>query len=184
MVLLGVWATLPAVEADGTTGSRTGVDRLDFAPMVSTVLTRPTPVKATDGRFHIVYEVLLTNNSPYPLGVDSLEVREARARKVLARLSGPALAANMGPVAGPPASTTDQPSNLNPAARKSEQTASDAATTMASSQTSAVWLDIKVRSARPRSLEHFIVASSRPPPGRRSAFSGLIGHVRTEGPRS
>jgi hypothetical protein len=39
-----------------------------------------------------------------------------------------------------------------------EDAASDAATTMASSQTSVVWLDLKVGSPRPRLLEHRIVA--------------------------
>jgi hypothetical protein len=106
LVILGVWATLPTVEADGATGP---ADRLDFAPIASSVLTRPVPVKGTDGRFHIVYEVLLTNNTPVPMSVEGFEVRDARTRRVLARLSGPSLAANMGPVAGPPAPSTNDP---------------------------------------------------------------------------
>jgi hypothetical protein len=101
---------------------------------------------------------------------------------VLARLSGPALAANMGPLAGPPGSDPDDaPSNLNPAAGLSEQAASEATTTMAASQTLVVWLDVRVSSPRPRRLEHFVVASSRPPPGPQFSFSGLIGRVRTGG---
>jgi len=72
LVTLGVGATLATVTADGAVARTAGVDRLDFAPIVSSVLTRPTPVKATDGRFHIVYEVLLTNNQPYTLAVRGL----------------------------------------------------------------------------------------------------------------
>jgi hypothetical protein len=178
LVILGVWATLPTVEADGATGP---ADRLDFAPIASSVLTRPVPVKGTDGRFHIVYEVLLTNNTPVPMGVEGFEVRDARTRRVLARLSGPSLAANMGPVAGPPAPSTNDPPDLKPVAALSEDAGSDAATSMASSQTSVVWLDVKVRSARPRLLEHHIVASSRPPPGTQFSFSGLVGRVQTGG---
>jgi hypothetical protein len=91
----------------------------------------------------------------------------------------------MGPLAGPAANDPNDPSNLKPAASLVDQAAtSDAATTMASSQTSVVWLDLEVRSARPRSLEHFIVASSRPPPGQQFSFSGLIGRVQTGGTRS
>jgi hypothetical protein len=126
--------------------------------------------------------VVLTNNTPGTMAVEDFEVRDARTGRVLARLSGPALAANMAPLAGPPASSTEDSSDLNPAAGLSGQAAaSDAATTMASSQTSVVWLDLKVGSARPRSLEHFIVASSRPPPGAQFTFSGLVGRVQTGG---
>ena len=182
LLALSVWGAMATQTADGAVGSRATVDRLDFAPIVSRVLTRPTPVKGTDGRFHIVYEVVLTNNTPVTLAVESLEVRDTRTRKALASLSGPALAANMGPLAGPAANDPNDPSNLKPAAGLVDQAATpDAATTMASSQTSVVWLDLKVRSARPRSLEHFIVASSRPPPGQQFSFSGLIGRVQTGG---
>src|SRR3954452_12858724 len=100
LVMLGVWATLPTVKADGAARR---ADRLNFAPIASSVLTRPTPVKATDGRFHIVYEVVLTNNTAVTMGVEGFEVRDARTRRVLARLSGPPVAADMGQVAGPPA---------------------------------------------------------------------------------
>jgi len=182
LLALSVWGAMATQTADGAVGSRATVDRLDFAPIVSRVLTRPTPVKGTDGRFHIVYEVVLTNNTPVTLAVESLEVRDTRTRKALASLSGPALAANMGPLAGPAANDPNDPSNLKPAAGLVDQAAtSDAATTMASSQTSVVWLDLEVRSARPRRLEHFIVASSRPPPGQQFSFSGLIGRVQTGG---
>ena len=182
VAILGVWAASATVTADGAAGHAAGADRLDFAPIVSTVLTTPTPVKGTDGRFHIVYEVVLTNNTPVTFSVESFEVRDARTRGVLANLSGPALAANMGPLAGPAANDPNDPSNLNPGAGLVDQAATpDAATTMASSQTSVVWLDLKVRSARPRSLEHFIVVSSRPPSGQQASFSGLIGRVQTGG---
>src|SRR4026209_2064209 len=32
-----------------------------FTPLVSQVLTTPQPVKASDGNYHIAYELLLTN---------------------------------------------------------------------------------------------------------------------------
>jgi hypothetical protein len=181
LVILGVWATLATVEATGAAGH---ADRLDFAPIASSVLTRPTPVKGTDGRFHIVYEVVLTNNTPVTMGVDGFEVRDTRTRRVLARLSGPTLAASMGPVAGPPATSTNEPPDLKPAAGLSEEAASDAATTMASSQTSVVWLDLKVDSARPRLSS----TASSPPAGRRpvrsSVSAGSSDASRLEAPRS
>jgi hypothetical protein len=99
---LALWGAIATGAADGAVGSRAGVDRLDFAPIASSVLTRPTPVKATDGRFHIVYEVVLTNNTPLTMGVEGFEVRDARTRRVLARLSGPTLAANMARWRGRP----------------------------------------------------------------------------------
>ena len=107
LVILGACATLATVDANGAAGH---ADRLNFAPIASSVLTRPTPVTGTDGRFHIVYEVVLTNNTPVTMGIDGFEVRDARTRRVLARLSGPTLAASMGPVAGPrPPAPTSRP---------------------------------------------------------------------------
>jgi hypothetical protein len=54
VLALVLWAAIGTGTADGAVGSRAHVDRLAFAPIVSSVLTRPTPVKGTDGRFHIV----------------------------------------------------------------------------------------------------------------------------------
>lgn len=69
-----------------------------FTPLTASVISRPQPVKGTDGRYHLAYELLLTNVAGRPVHVGGIEVIAARTRKVLLRLAGPALAADMNPV--------------------------------------------------------------------------------------
>ena len=49
----------------------------EFSAFTGSKLTRPTPVRATDGRIHLVYELVLTNTAGIPVVVDRAEVRDA-----------------------------------------------------------------------------------------------------------
>jgi len=99
--------------------------------LTATVLAPPHAVVATDGRRHVVYEVMLQNPDPVPVAVQSLAVRVEGGR-TLARLSGARLAATM----------TD-------AARRPT-------TALAPTGTGTVWVDIALRRGRsvPRALVH------------------------------
>src|SRR5215210_8087040 len=46
-----------------------------FTPITASVLAPPEPVRATDGRRHVVYEVLLRNTTEVSVDVQSLAVR-------------------------------------------------------------------------------------------------------------
>jgi hypothetical protein len=46
-----------------------------FTPLVASVLAAPEPVRGTDGRMHVVYEILLQNDAGVPVDVQSLTVR-------------------------------------------------------------------------------------------------------------
>lgn len=46
-----------------------------FTPLVASVLAAPEPVRGTDGRVHVVYEILLQNDAGVPVDVQSLTVR-------------------------------------------------------------------------------------------------------------
>ena len=156
LVLLS-WGTAAAASAAGPASG--GLDPgTKFSPIVSEVTTSPTAVKATDGRFHIAYELILTNTAPLTMAVERLEVRDPRTRRVLSSISGAQLDRNMNPAADP---------------------GSEDPTTMAASETSVVWMDVAVRRASqlPRVLEHRLAASSRPPPGPQFTYRGLAGRI-------
>jgi hypothetical protein len=60
-----------------------------FTPIVASVVAPPWPVKGSDGRFHVVYEVQLLNAIPVPWRVTGVTVRSASGRgRVLASWSG------------------------------------------------------------------------------------------------
>jgi hypothetical protein len=46
-----------------------------FTPLAASVLAVPEPVRGTDGRVHVVYEILLQNDAGVPVDVQSLTVR-------------------------------------------------------------------------------------------------------------
>ena len=54
-----------------------------FTPITASVLAAPQPVSATDGRRHLVYEVLVQNTTDESVEVQSLAVR-ANGRALLA----------------------------------------------------------------------------------------------------
>jgi hypothetical protein len=66
IVLVVLTVVVLAVPGPGPSPSR----------LVSSVLAAPQLVRATDGRQHVVYEILLTNDMPTSLRVDSVEVRD------------------------------------------------------------------------------------------------------------
>jgi Peptidase family M23 len=61
----------------------------EFTPLVMSVLSTPIPVKGSDGRFHLVYELLVTNAYKLEFEVVSVEVLDGdRDEKVLTSFSG------------------------------------------------------------------------------------------------
>ena len=97
-----------------------------FTPVSASVISRPTPVKGTDGRYHLAYELLLTNLAPRRTRIDRIEVTSPRTHKVLLSLAGRPLAADMNPIGSSPGVP--------------------AGTTMAGSTQWVVWLDVQVPS--------------------------------------
>jgi hypothetical protein len=131
------------------------------------VLTRPSAVRGTDGRFHIAYELVLTGATPFAVDVEQVEVRDASTDRVLLSLAGGALSSRMNPVGGAPAGETPGPTTL-----------------LGPSGSAIIWLDVGVRRKAnlPDALEHRVVSSTRPPPGDQSVrFSSLVGRVSLRG---
>jgi hypothetical protein len=141
-----------------------GVDRApQFTGLAASFLTHPQPVRGTDGRFHIAYELMLTNAVKFPLDVNRVEVRDGKTHRVLLSLHGHALSSRMNSVAG--ATTGVKPPDT---------------TLLSPSGSAVVWLDVRVRRKAdlPDVLQHRVVASTRPPPGEQSIrFSSRVGRV-------
>jgi hypothetical protein len=76
-----------------------------FTPIVPTVVAAPWPVKGSDGRVHVVYEVQLLNTTRLPWRVTRVAVRSATGRgRALASWVAHACATSCGhwPTAGTP----------------------------------------------------------------------------------
>jgi murein DD-endopeptidase MepM/ murein hydrolase activator NlpD len=96
-----------------------------------------------DGRFHIVYELTLTNGIPVPVTVRSVSVIDARRHVTLQRLTGARLTASMSLLSVPNNPTTTVPA----------------------SGVGVVWFDVIVRSRRlvPSAVVHSLTVAV--PPG-------------------
>ena len=141
-----------------------------FSGLAASFLTRPSAVRGTDGRFHIAYELVLTNTLQFALDVQRVDVRDARTHRVLLSLDGGALSSRMNSIAGAAGGPT-------PAAP----------TVLSPSGQAIVWLDVRVgrKADLPRALEHLVVSSSLPSSGEPSfQLSSLVGRVslRTQAP--
>jgi hypothetical protein len=80
-----------------------GSDPGQFTWLAARVLTRPSAVRGTDGRFHIAYELVLTGATPLAVDVEQVEVRDAKTHRVLLSLAGPELLSRINPVGDTPA---------------------------------------------------------------------------------
>ena len=65
-----------------------------LTPITVGVIAPPVPFAAADGRVHLVYEITVLNQSPFPLRIESVETLDGGdADKVVATLRGAPLAA-------------------------------------------------------------------------------------------
>ena len=117
-----------------------------FTPITASVLAAPQPVSATDGRRHLVYEVLVQNTTDATVEVQSLAVR-ANGRALLA-YAGSELAAVM-------------------------TTAHGHTSTLGPSQGATIWLDVVMRRGRrgPRALVHRLAARVIAPSGESATYT-------------
>jgi hypothetical protein len=142
-----------------------------FTPVFASTLTTPEPVRGSDGRIHLAYELLLTNATAFSVRISQVEVLDASTHRALLSLTGTALRGEFTPIGAPSGDEgTDDPGG------------SSRATTMPSSATWVVWLDVSLaaRSAVPRHLEHRvtgeIILSGGAPP---VSFSDVVEPVDT-----
>jgi Peptidase family M23 len=125
-------ASVPAAQA---------ADR--YTPLVQSVMSKPRWFKDGEGRFHLVYELKLTNGFPVPVDVTSVAVRDVRRKRTIERLGGDALTGSMTLMASP----------------------TEPETTVPGSGIGVVWLDVVLRHRRqiPASIRHTVTTVV--PPG-------------------
>src|SRR5262252_4669127 len=146
VVLTGTLAAvsmLPADAGQALTGPPGISPDTKFTPVAGLVLTSPVPVKASDDKVHIAYELVLTNTLHSEVDINTVEVRDASSKQSVLSLMGPELAVHMNPIGDEPggAEEGDPP--------------------ITSSATSIVWLDVAVPSmdAVPETVEHRLVGT-------------------------
>ncbi|MFN8132599.1 MAG: M23 family metallopeptidase [Solirubrobacteraceae bacterium] len=125
-------------QASSSPQAAAAADRL--TPVTQSVPTTPRWYRADDGRWHLSYELRLTNAVSLPVTVTSVQVRGAGGRR-LATLSGSRLAASMSLLGG-----------------------GGAPPTLPASTVGIVWLDLAFasRQAIPARLEHRLTVDVGP----------------------
>src|SRR5215469_6572115 len=146
VVLTGTLAAvgMPLADAEPALSGPPGISPdTKFTPVAGSVLTSPEPVKTSDGKVHIAYELVLTNTFDFEVDINTVEVRDAASKQVVLSLTGQDLAVHMNPigVARGGGDEGDPP--------------------IASSATSIVWLDVAVPSmdAVPETVDHRLVGT-------------------------
>ena len=83
-------ATPAAEELEGSMAAGTGPDKL--TPVLASIIGRETtPVLGSDGKFYVVYELLLTNTTNAPTSLEAVTVLDAEDGSEVLRLDAEAL---------------------------------------------------------------------------------------------
>ena len=117
-----------------------------FTPITASVLAAPRPVSATDGRRHLVYEVLVQNVTDTTVEVQSLAVRGSG--RALMAVAGAELTAVM-------------------------TTARTRTSTLGPGEGATIWLDVALRRGRqvPRAMVHRLRVRASAPGGESRTFT-------------
>jgi hypothetical protein len=86
MPVVGAAALVAALMAPS--GAVAAASHDEFTPVIQSVVAPPNPVKGSDGRYHLVYEVQAVNASSLPWKVRSITIQAPGSRRALARWSG------------------------------------------------------------------------------------------------
>lgn len=157
----------------GSTGTGTGIDPgTGGSPVASSMLTTPQAVRASDGKWHLAYELLLTNVTPAAVRIEHVEVLDGVTHGAVLDVSAASMKADFTPLAGPIGDEGVE-----------DPTTNSGSTTMAPSSTWILWLDVPVptRAAVPTVLEHSIAGALVPPvPGSTpKPFTATVSRVTT-----
>lgn len=91
LFILGVFIHIGGCNNSNASGSGSNIDsgKDTFTPLLIEFLTEPVPFTGSDGKFHLVYEMQITNAVPLSFEFNSLEVLNAiNQDEVLAEFSG------------------------------------------------------------------------------------------------
>ena len=128
VLLLGAGAAGSFAQQASASPRTVGAAGEQFTGLAARVLTRPSAVRATDGRYHIVYELVLTDMTSFAVNVDRVDVRDARTHRVVQSLSGRVLSSRMNPLGTPRESSLPMRRCSPRRARRSSGSTSDCET--------------------------------------------------------
>jgi len=141
-------ALLLALAIPFAAASPAGAARHLLTPLAASTLAKPVPVKDSDGRWHLAYEVQVHNWTDDPVTLQGVQVVQGHSSRVVGRFDGPQAVAGLR--------NTVQFAEPDPA---------DA--TLAGHEATILWvnLDFARRSAIPKELVHRITALGVAPRG-------------------
>jgi hypothetical protein len=111
VISLLVVLAVPLAHASGAAAQATPTATTgdQYTPVLQSVPTPPRWFTGSDGRVHLVYELLLANAFPVPVTVTSVDVLAADTGDTIGSLDGDALRAAMSLLASPTTATTELP---------------------------------------------------------------------------
>ncbi|MEO8907511.1 MAG: M23 family metallopeptidase [Microbacteriaceae bacterium] len=166
-------ADTPTPSQSGSIGNGTGIDPdTQGSPVATSMLTTPQAVRASDGKWHLAYELLLTDVTPVPVRIDKVTVLDGVTHRALLDVSAASMKADFTPLAGPVGDEGLE-----------DPTSSGGSTTMAPSTTWILWLDVSVatRADVPTMLEHQVDGALVPPVAGSTpkTFTATVSRVKT-----
>lgn len=105
-----------AADDDGTSGNLAGVDLpVAFSPvLISTIGTESAPVECSDGRWRVLYELLLTNAKPATASIGRIDVVDASdPDRVISSIGPEELAVGLHRLSGASESSTSIPPDVS-----------------------------------------------------------------------
>ena len=157
LAAIGALLATVSIAESGSSGTDTpGIgSNTQFTPLAGQVLTRPQAVKMSDGKYHLAYELLLTNATGVPIEIQTVEVRDDSNGDVLLSLGGTDLS-----------TATNSLGNITP-----DETSGP----MAGSSMSIVWLDVTVATNEdiPEKVHHRVAGTIQTPAGQRP-FEAIV----------
>jgi Peptidase family M23 len=135
-----------------------------FTPLTASTLNTPSPVTGTDGKIHLAYELVLSNLTATTVRLDELDVVDAASRQALLSLAGTQLTASSNLVGGP----TGDEGVTDPSAP---------GTSIPSSASAIVWLDVAVAGPPPARLAHRLMSTILPPNGSPTAVDATAAEI-------
>ncbi|MFF8866097.1 M23 family metallopeptidase [Streptomyces sp. NPDC015139] len=106
---LGLTPAAAAAPPAGTLSPASSAGQDAITPVTASATTVPVPVRGTDGRTHLAYELTVVNESTLPATLTGVTVRDRDGHRTLLKLTGDSLEAHFRPSGSAPgAKPTDQ----------------------------------------------------------------------------
>ncbi|WP_143051577.1 MULTISPECIES: hypothetical protein [unclassified Streptomyces] len=100
---LGLTPAAAAAPPAGTPSPASSAGQDAITPVTASTTTVPVPVRGTDGRTHLAYELTVVNESTLPATLTGVTVQDRDGHRTLLKLTGDSLEAHFRPSGSAPA---------------------------------------------------------------------------------